>query len=142
MPISGQPLAAVRVYSANTDPAQPGRARIAWTTALDTDATADAALWTLAAEIASEPALVGSSGRPIGLEFVEEGQIEWRPADGAILRMQIERRQRYGRDHQSTSRVEYTLVDSPLVDSPLVDGAHVYGAAVDGAAMPAADAAP
>ena len=136
-PISGQPLAAVRVYSANTDPAQPGRARIAWTTALDTDDTADAALWTLAAEIANEPALKGSTGRPIGLEFVEEGQIEWRPADGAILRMQIERRQRYGRDNQSTSRLVYTLVQSPLVDSARIDGAHV-----DGQAMPATDVAP
>lgn len=126
MPISGQPLAATRVYRAQRDPAQPGQASIEWTTALDPDTATDDALWTLAAEIAGEPALKGSTGRPIGLEFVEEGRITWRPADGAVLRMEIERRQRYGRDHQSTSRLVYTLT-GPLADA---------------STTPAADAAP
>lgn len=117
MPVSGQPLTATRVYRARRDPAQPGQAYVEWTTALDADAIADAALWTLAAEIAGEPALEGSTGRPIGLELVETGRIDWRPADGAILRMQIERRQRYGQDHQSSTRLAYTLADAPAASA-------------------------
>lgn len=140
MPISGQPLAATRAYRAQRDPAQPGQAYIEWTTALDADAAADAALWTLAAEIAGEPALDGSSGRPIGLEFAETGRIDWRPADGAILRMQIERRQRYGRDHQSTTRLVYTLADGPGASDASASPA--ASTRIDASAASAGDASP
>lgn len=123
MPISGQPLAATRVYRAQRDPARLGQASITWTTALDAEAVADAALWKLAAEIAGEPALEGSSGRPIGLDFTETGRIDWRPADGAVLRMEIERRLRYGRDQQSTTRLSYTLADASTDTSGASGGA-------------------